>query len=148
MTGGGATSNHPYCTPSQHLAFAAVGGDTPQEHLLSSFSQSTLSLSRHSAGAIYAVAAKRIKNQERKGTHPVYDKHRDEVIDDNKYDSEEDHIPVINALCSASTVDTEREAFIAAKAAELTKKHHEEFMKRAFSLRVISTIFPLPLHLR
>jgi hypothetical protein len=67
----------------------------------------------------------------RKGTLSVYDKHGDKVIDDNKYDNEEDHIPVTNALCSSSIVDTGKEAFIAAKAAELTKKHCKEFMKRA-----------------
>jgi hypothetical protein len=109
MTGGGVTSKHPYCTPSQCVAFAAVGGNTPQGHSLSSLSQSTLSLSQHSAGAIHSVAAKGIKNQGRKGTHPVYDKHGDEVIDDDKYDNEKVHIPVINGLCSASTVDTDRE---------------------------------------
>ncbi len=119
VVGGGATSNHPYCTPSQHLAFAAVGGNRPQGHLLSSLSQSTFSLSRHSAGTIHAVAAISTKNQGRKGTRPVYDKHWEKVIDDNKYDNEEDHVPVTNALCSASTVDTEREAFIAAKAAQI-----------------------------
>ncbi len=73
----------------------------------------------------------------------MYDKHGDKGIDDEKYDNEEDHIPVTNALCLASTMDTEREAFIAAKAAELTKKHHKEFMKRAFLLRVISNNIPL-----
>jgi hypothetical protein len=83
------------------------------------------------------------KNQGRKGTQPVYDKHGDKVIDDNKYDNEEDRIPVTNALCSASTVDTEREAFIAAKAAELTKKHWKELMKRAFLLRVLGNDIPL-----
>jgi hypothetical protein len=81
---GGTTSNHP-CTQSQHLAFAAVGGDMPQGHSLSSLSQSTLSLSQHSAGAIHAVATRRTKNQGRKGTCPVYDKHGNKVIDDNKY---------------------------------------------------------------
>jgi hypothetical protein len=101
VTGGGATSNHPYYFPSQRLAFAAVGGNTHQGHLLSSISQSTLSLSRHSAGTIHAVATKRTKNQGRKGTIPVYDKHGVEVIDDNKYYNEEDHIPVANASCSA-----------------------------------------------
>ncbi len=100
--------------------------------MLSSLSQSTLSSSQHSAGAIHAVAAKRTKNQGRKGTCPVSDKHGDEVIDGNKYGNEEDHIPITNASCSASTVDTEREACIAAKAAELTKKHCKELMKRAF----------------
>jgi hypothetical protein len=67
----------------------------------------------------------------------------DEVIDDDKYGYGEDHIPVTNALCSASTVDTEREASIASKAAELTKKHCKEFMKRAFLLRVSSNNIPL-----
>jgi hypothetical protein len=122
MMGGGATSNHP-CTPSQHLAFAAVGGNTPQTHSLSSLSQSNLSLSQHSAGTIHAVTVRRTKNQVRKGTHPVYDKHGDKVIYGNKYDNEEDHISVTNALCSSSTMDTEKEAYITAKAAELTKKH-------------------------
>ncbi len=79
----------------------------------------------------------------RKGTCPVYDKHGDEEIDDNKYDNEEDHNPVTNALCSSSTMDTEKEAFIAAKAAELTKKHRKEFMKRAFLLQVLSKDIPL-----
>ncbi len=97
----------------------------PQGHLLSSLSQSTLSLSQHSADAIHAVAAKRTKNQRRKGTRPLDDKHGDKVIDDDKYDNEEDHIPVTNALCSASTMDTEREAFIATMVAELTKKHRK-----------------------
>jgi hypothetical protein len=73
----------------------------------------------------------------------VYDKHRDKVFDDDKYDNEEDHIPVTNALYSASTVDTEREAFIAAKVAELTKKHCKEFMKGAFLLQVLSNNIPL-----
>jgi hypothetical protein len=66
VMGGGITSNHP-CTPSQCLAFAVVGGNTPQGHLLSSLFQSTLSSSRHSAGTIHAVAARRTKNQVRKG---------------------------------------------------------------------------------
>ncbi len=79
----------------------------------------------------------------REGTLLVYDKHGDKVIDDNKYDNEEYHIPVTNALCSASTMDTESEAFIAAKAAELTKKHRDAFMKRAFFLRVLSNDIPL-----
>ncbi len=79
----------------------------------------------------------------RNGTRPVYDKHGDEVIDDNEYDNEEDHIPVTNASCSITTMDIEREAFIAAKVAELTKKHCKEFMKRAFLLRVLSNNIPL-----
>ncbi len=40
-------------------------------------------------------------------------------------------------------MDTEREAFIAAKAAELTKKDCNKFMKRAFLLRVLSNDIPL-----
>ncbi len=40
-------------------------------------------------------------------------------------------------------MDTVREAFIAAKVAEPTKKHCKEFMKRAFLLRVISNNIPL-----
>jgi hypothetical protein len=40
-------------------------------------------------------------------------------------------------------MDTEKEAFIAAKAAELIKKHHKELMKRAFSLQVLSKDLPL-----
>ncbi len=97
VTGSGDTSNHS-CTPSQRLAFAAVEGNTPQGHSLSPLSQSTLSLSQHSASTIHAVAAKRTKNHGRKGTCPVYDKHGDKVIDHNKYDNEEDYIPVTNAL--------------------------------------------------
>ncbi len=65
------------------------------------------------------------------------------MIDDNKYDNEEDHIPVTNALCSSSTMDTEREAFIAAKVEELAKKHCKEFMKRAFLLQNFSNNIPL-----
>ncbi len=66
------------------------------------------------------------------------------MIYDDKYDNEEgDHIQVTNASCSASTVDTEREAFIATNAAELTKKHCKEFMKRAFLLQVLSNNIPL-----
>ncbi len=79
----------------------------------------------------------------RKGTRPVYDKHGDKVIDDDKYNNEEDHIPVTNALCLSSAVDTKKEAFIAAKVAELTKKHHKEFMKRAFLLQGFSKDLPL-----
>ncbi len=77
------------------------------------------------------------------GTHPVYDKHDDDVIDDNKYDDDDYHLPVTNALCSVSILDTEREAFIDAMAAELIEKHCPDFMKRVSLLRVLSTDLPL-----
>jgi hypothetical protein len=86
--------------------------------------------------------AKRAKIQ-RKGNRPVYDKHGDEVINEDKYDNDEDHLPVTNASHSVSTREAEREAFIDAKAAELIKKHHQEFMKKVFLLRVISASLPL-----
>jgi hypothetical protein len=111
--------------------------------LLSSISQSKKSSSRHSAGAAHTVAAKRAKIQGRKGTHPVYDKHGDEVIDDNEYDNDEDHLSVTNASCAVSSVEPEREVSIDAKAAELIEKHCQEFMKRAFLLRVFCANPPL-----
>ncbi len=86
---------------------------------------------------------KRAKIQGRKRTHPIYDKHGDEVIDDNKYDNDEDHLPVTNVSHSVSAVDAERDAFIDARVAELTKKYCHEFMKKAFLLRVLSKDLPL-----
>jgi hypothetical protein len=103
----------------------------------------TKSSSQHSVGAACAVAAKRAKIQGRNGTHPVYDKHGDEVIDDNKYDNDDGHLPVTDASHSVSTMDAERNALIDTRAAELTKKHHQEFMKRAFLLRVLGKDLPL-----
>jgi hypothetical protein len=115
----------------------------PQVHLLSSLSQSTKSSSQHSVGAACAVAAKRAKIQGRKGTSPVNDKHGDEVIDDDKYDNDEDHLPVTDASHSVSSMDAGRDVFIDARAAELTKNHCQDFIKRAFLLRVVSKDLPL-----
>jgi hypothetical protein len=68
--------------------------------------------------------------QGRKGTNPIYDKYGDEIIDDDKCDNYEDYLPVTDASHSVSIVYAERDAFIDARAAELTKKHCQEFMKR------------------
>jgi hypothetical protein len=93
----------------------------PQGHLLSSRSQLSKSLSQHSTGAACAVAAKGAKIQGRKGTCPVYDNHGDEVIDDNKYNDDEDHLPVTNASCSKSAVEAERDVFIDARQQNLLR---------------------------
>ena len=62
----------------------------PMGHLLSSLSQSTLTLSRHYAGAFHAVAARRTKNQGRKGDSVEEENKEEKGEKEDKEDKEED----------------------------------------------------------
>jgi hypothetical protein len=102
---------------------------------VSSISHSTKSPSRRSAAAAAAAAqplAKRAKRTlnatEGKGSS-LYD------TDDggDKYDDEDDIIPATDGPMVVTDQDIAADLLIAEKAAELVEKHHQEFMKRAFS---------------
>ena len=95
---------------------------------------------RSSAVATDPPAAKRAKrtpnNTEGKGSS-LYD------ADDggaDKYDNEDDFIPATDGPIQQDAVD---DMLIAEKAAELIEKHHQEFMKRAFSVRTLAADVPL-----
>jgi hypothetical protein len=61
----------------------------------------------------------------------------------DKYDDEDDIIPATDGPIVSTAHDIEADYFIAEKAAELIEKHHQEFMKRAFSVRTLAVDVPL-----
>ena len=61
----------------------------------------------------------------------------------DKYDDEDDNIPATNGSIVSTGHDIEVDYFIAEKAVELIEKHHQEFMKRTFSVRTLATDVPL-----
>ena len=133
---GGGTNANTAPTPSRRLPFASVDwGETPVgTYSVSSISHSTNSPRRRSAVATDPPpAAKRTKrtpnDTEGKGSS-LYN------ADDggDKYDNEDNFIPATNGPIQ----DAADDMFIAKKAAELIEKHHQEFMKRAFSVRTLA----------
>jgi hypothetical protein len=122
------------------LPFGSVDrGETPiGTYSVSSISHSTNSCNRHAAVATnlppVAKRAKRTPNATEGKGSSLYD------ADDggDKYDKEDNFIPATNGPISTTAQDTAVDMFIAEKAAELIEKHHQEFMKRAFSVRTLA----------
>ena len=144
--GGAAAQN-----PTMHTLIAVCplrqwGGGTPLgTHSLSSLSHSTKSahqrsaVDRCSAVPAHPPAAKRANTQGKGTSWPI-----DDIDDDgDKYDDDDDLIPVTDGPIFATAQDAEEELVIATKAAELVEKHCQEFMKRAFSVRALSNDVPL-----
>jgi len=123
-----------------------VGWETPLTgtYSVSSISHSTKSPSRRSAAATDLPAKKRVKRMpnatEGNGTSQSV-----EDADDSgdKYDDEDDIIPATDVPIVTTDQDIASDLFIAEKSAELVDKHHQEFMKRAFSVRTLATDVPL-----
>jgi hypothetical protein len=121
-----------------------VGWETPLTgtYSVSSISQSTKSPSRRSAAAAAQPLAKRAKRTpnatEGKGSS-LYD------ADDggDKYDDDDDIIPATDGPMVVTDQDIAADLLIAENAAELVEKHHQEFMKRAFSVRTHAADVPL-----
>jgi len=87
-----------------------------------------------------AKRAERMPNAtEGKGTSQSVD---DADDGGDKYDDEDDIIPATNSPIVATGQDIVSDLFIAKKTAELNEKHHQEFMKRAFSIRTLTADVP------
>jgi hypothetical protein len=127
------------------LPFGSVDrGETPiGTYSVSSISHSTNSCNRHAAVATdlppVAKRAKRTPNATEGKGSSLYD------ADDggDKYDNEDNFIPATNGPISTTAQDAADDMFIAEKAAELIEKHHQEFMKSAFSVRTLAADVPL-----
>ena len=143
---GGGTYTNTAPTPARRMPFDSVGWETPiGTYSVYSISHSTISPSRCSAVATDPPAAKRAKRMsnatEGKGSSCSVD-----GADDggDEYDSEDDNIPAAtNGPILTTAQDTAAELFIAEISAELIEKHHQEFMKRAFSVRALAADVPL-----
>ncbi len=62
----------------------------------------------------------------------------------DKFDNEADFITATDGPILATTAqDSVNDMFIAEKAAELVEKHHQEFMKRTFSVQTLAAGVPL-----
>ena len=136
---GGGTNANTAPTPSRRLPFASVGWETP----IGTYSVSSMSASRRSSAVATdppaAKRAKRMPNTEGKVSfHSV-----DDEDGGDKYDDEDDNIPATNGPIVSTGHDIEVDYFIAEKAVELIEKHHQEFMKRTFSVRTLATDVPL-----
>jgi phage terminase Nu1 subunit (DNA packaging protein) len=108
------------------MPFDSVGWETPiGTYSVSFISHSTKSPSRRfDVATTYPLAAKRAKR-------------RPNATD--KYDSNDDIIPAATDCSILTTAqDAAAELFIAEKSAELIEKHHQEFIKRAFSVRALA----------
>ena len=118
-----------------------MGAKTPlRTNSVSSKKNSKQSAGRRSAVAAHPPAAKRAKIKGTGTSGSLDDNDDDHHLD--KYDDEDDYIPVTNGPIFDTSQDAENELFIAAKAVELIEKHRLEFMKRAFSVRALSTDVP------
>jgi hypothetical protein len=134
---GGGPSTNRAPTTSRRLPFSSVGwGETPT----GTYSVSSVSLSTNSPHQRTAVAtdpppaAKKAKLMPN-ATEP---KRSDPYNCDDggdEYDNEANFITATDGPILMTTAqDSVNNMFIAEKAAELVEKHHQEFMKRAFSV--------------
>ena len=139
---GGGTNINTAPTPASRMPFDSVGWETPiGTYSVSFISHSTKSPSRRfDVATTYPLAAKRAKRRpnatEGKGSFCSVD---DADDGGDKYDSNDDIIPAATDCSILTTAqDAAAELFIAEKSAELIEKHHQEFIKRAFSVRALA----------